>query len=298
MSSTDETRQVTPLLLQEWPLPGAGGGDKEDRGQVLVIGGAAQTPGAVILSATAALRCGAGKLQVATVHSTAIHVATAVPEAFVQGLPQTADGALSADGAERLVQLAGDAQAVLVGPGITDGDACSALLDVLLPQLSTDTKVVLDAFALAHVGDHPDCLSRFAGQVVLTPNVKEMALMAELDQETVEADPGAAARLGAARFRAVTSVGAAQSWIASPQGVLWCDSAGGVGLAASGSGDAMAGIVVGLAARGADAAQAAVWAAHLHGRAGDRLAARTGRLGYLAREVVDEVPRVLTEIEA
>ena len=293
-----EVQQVTTLLLRQWPLPGHGGGDKEDRGQVLVVGGAEQTPGAVLLAATAALRCGAGKLQVATVASTAVNVATALPEAFVQGLPQTRDGALAASGVDRLVELAGAAQAVLVGPGVTDGDACSAILEVLLPALPPEITVVLDAFALAHVGDHPDCLRRFEGNVVLTPNTKEMALMAGLEQQAVEDDPGAAARHGAEKYGAVVSVGASQSWIASPQGDLWCDSAGGVGLAASGSGDALAGIVVGLAARGASAAQAAVWAAHLHGRAGDRLAARTGRLGYLAREVVDEVPLVLTELEA
>ncbi|MDX6201494.1 MAG: ADP-dependent NAD(P)H-hydrate dehydratase [Frankiales bacterium] len=297
MSARSEPVQVTAGLLRSWALPRPGD-DKEDRGQVLVVGGAAQTPGAVILAATAALRSGAGKLQVATVESTAVAVAAAVPEAFVEGLPQTASGALSGDGAQRLVELATEARALLVGPGITDADACSVLLDAVLPALPASTTVVLDAYALAYVGSHPTCLQRFGGNAVLTPNVKEMALMAGLDQDEVERDPGAAARDGAARFGAVVSVGSAQSWVAAPDGTLWCDSAGGPGLAASGSGDAMAGVVVGLAARGASAAQAAVWAAHLHGRAGDRLAASTGRLGYLARETVDEVPRVLTEIES
>ncbi|MDX6256052.1 MAG: ADP-dependent NAD(P)H-hydrate dehydratase [Frankiales bacterium] len=297
MSARPEPVQVTAGLLRTWALP-APGDDKEDRGQVLVVGGAAQTPGAVILAATAALRSGAGKLQVATVESTAVAVAVAVPEAFVEGLPQTTSGALSGAGAQRLVELAREARAVLVGPGVTDGDACSVLLDALLPTLPVSTTVVLDAYALAHVGGHPECLRRFGGNAVLTPNVKEMALMAGLDQEAVDNDPGAAARDGAARFVAVVSVGSSESWVAAPDGTLWCDSAGGPGLAASGSGDGLAGVVVGLAARGASAAQAAVWAAHLHGRAGDRLAASTGRLGFLARETVDEVPRVLAEIES
>ena len=187
---------------------------------------------------------------------------------------------------------------MLVGPGITDGDECSALLDRLLPAVAPETTVVLDAFALAHLGKHPDCLARFEGNAVLTPNAKELALMTGEDQQAVSDDLAGAARRAAAKFGAVVSAGGSQSWIASPQGDLWCDSAGGVGLAASGSGDSMAGVVVGLAARGAEPAQAAVWAAHLHGRAGDRVAARTGRLGYLAREVIAEVPLVLTEIEA
>lgn len=290
--------QVTSGLLRQWSLPGLQDADKEDRGQVLVVGGAVQTPGAVLLAATAALRCGAGKLQIATARTVAPILAVAIPEAFVEGLPETARGGVSAAAAEAVIELAEAAQAVLVGPGLTDGDECSALLDRLLPALRPETTVVLDAFALAHVGKHPECLYSFDGNVVLTPNTKELALMTGQDSSIVSKDLAGAAQRAAATFRAVVSAGGSQSWIAAPDGRLWCDSAGGVGLAASGSGDAMAGVVVGLAARGADAAQAAVWAAHLHGRAGDRMAARTGRLGYLAREVIAEVPLVLTEIEA
>lgn len=298
MSSPTDLLEVTDGLLRQWPLPSAEGGDKEDRGQVLIVGGSLQNPGGAMLAAAGAMRCGAGKVQIATVESAAVDVAVAMPEMFVQGLPQTEDGALSAAGADLVAELAESADAVLVGPGITDGKQCSELLGRVLPALRPETFVVLDAFALAHVGDHPDCLTRFGGNAVLTPNTKEAALMAGQEQESVEADPGAAARRAAAAYQAIVVVGGSESWIANPAGKLWRDSAGGIGLAGAGSGDALAGVVAGLGARGAEPAQAAVWAAHLHGRAGDRLAARLGRLGYLAREVVDEVPLVLVEIEA
>ena len=74
--------------------------------------------------------------------------------------------------------------------------------------------------------------------------------------------------------------------------------AGHAGLGTSGSGDVLAGAIAGLLARGADLAQAACWATFLHAVAGDRLAARVGRLGFLARELVDQLPIVLTETEA
>jgi ADP-dependent NAD(P)H-hydrate dehydratase len=72
---------------------------------------------------------------------------------------------------------------------------------------------------------------------------------------------------------------------------------GGVGLATSGSGDTLAGIVVGLAARGCDALAAAVWGVFLHGEAGARLSRSVGRVGFLARELLDEVPRVLANLD-
>src|SRR5947209_11964443 len=241
--------EVTTGLLHGWALPDAEGGDKEDRGQVLVVGGSMQNPGGAMLAAAGAMRCGAGKVQVATVQGAAVSVATVMPEIFVQGLPQTDEGALSAEGAGQVVELAQAADAVLVGPGVTDGEQCSALLAQLLPALKPETLVVLDAFALAYVGEHPDCLSRFNGNAVLTPNTKEAALMSGEDQDKVEADPGAAALRAAAAYHATVLVGAGESWIADPQGRLWRDSAGGIGLAGSGSGDALAGVVAGLAAR-------------------------------------------------
>jgi NAD(P)H-hydrate repair Nnr-like enzyme with NAD(P)H-hydrate dehydratase domain len=77
---------------------------------------------------------------------------------------------------------------------------------------------------------------------------------------------------------------------------MYVDRSGNAGLATSGSGDVLAGLLAGLAARGADPLQAVVWAAHVHGLAGDRLAARIGAVGYLARELLDEIPGVLTSL--
>src|SRR4051812_48061616 len=79
-------RVVTPALLRGWPLPPPGE-DKHDRGSVLVVGGAARTPGAAMLAGLAALRAGAGKLQLAVAAAVAGPLAVAVPEALVQPLP-------------------------------------------------------------------------------------------------------------------------------------------------------------------------------------------------------------------
>jgi NAD(P)H-hydrate repair Nnr-like enzyme with NAD(P)H-hydrate dehydratase domain len=157
--------------------------------------------------------------------------------------------------------------------------------------------LILDALALAAVTDDVECLQPLAGRTVLTPNPSELALTMGLELGEVEEDPAAAAALLAERTGAVVSLGGEVSWVASPDGQLWRDPSGAVGLGVSGSGDVRAGIVAGLAARGATPAQAAVWAAHLHGRAGERLASTVGRLGFLARELPAQIPPVLAEIE-
>jgi NAD(P)H-hydrate repair Nnr-like enzyme with NAD(P)H-hydrate dehydratase domain len=71
---------------------------------------------------------------------------------------------------------------------------------------------------------------------------------------------------------------------------------GGPGLGVSGSGDVQSGIVAGLLARGAEPAQAAVWAAFLHGRAGEALAVSVGPVGFLARELPAQLPRLLAQL--
>ena len=91
--------------------------------------------------------------------------------------------------------------------------------------------------------------------------------------------------------------GSATSWVASPEGEVWVVDTGGPGLGVSGSGDVKSGIITGLCARGCPPEQAAVWGTYLHGRAGDRLAASVGRLGFLARELLREVPSALAELE-
>lgn len=292
--SAGDAVTVTPSLLREWPLPDAGGG-KEGRGRTLVVGGSGETPGAVLLAAEAALRCGAGKLQVGTAASIAGGVAVALPEALVRGLPQTGTGAVSGSAAAQLQDLTQGAACVLVGPGLADKDESAALLRGLLADLSGP--LVVDALALAAVTADLSCLHAVQGDAVLTPNPSELALVLDVDPDDVEADAAGATRRLAESARAVVSLGGETTWIAAPDGRIWCDPSGGAGLGVSGSGDVRAGITAGLLARGADPAQAAVWSAYLHGRAGERLASTVGRLGFLAREVPGMLPAILAEIE-
>lgn len=289
-----EPSGVTSGLLRGWPLP-ASGADKNSRGRVLIVGGSAQTPGAVALAAEAALRAGAGKVQVATVASVASNLAVALPETLVRGLPQTAAGEIDPHGAELLQGMAQGCSALLIGPGLMDVEAAAALTGSLVPLL--DCPVVIDALALAWAQDTSVQGGRSsARQTVLTPNPEELALALDWPEAVVRDDGAKAALQMACRRVATVAYGGEVSYVASPDGRLWRDDTGTQGLAIAGSGDVKAGLVAGLLARGAPPAQAAVWAAYVHGRAGERLAAVTGPLGFLARELPAQVPRILAEL--
>jgi ADP-dependent NAD(P)H-hydrate dehydratase len=284
---------VTPEVLRAWQLPETTG-DKNSRGSILVIGGSSETLGAVLLAAEAAMRAGAGKLQVATAASVAPFAAAALPEALVRALPENDAGAISGDAADVVRDLAESADAVLIGPGMADKEATQEFGARLLPHLRGP--LALDALGLVCVTADDACVHHLDGRVVLTPNPLELALALHAEREALEDDPGGSALELAGRTRAVVGLGGVTSWIAAPDGAVWRDESGAAGLGVSGSGDVRAGITGGLLARGAEPAQAAVWAAFLHGRCGERLSSTVGRLGFLARELSPEIPRALAEI--
>ena len=320
----DAAIPVTPTLLRDWPLPGGGSG-KDDRGSVLVIGGARKTPGAALLAGTAALRAGAGRLTLAVAGSTAVQVAVALPEAGVVGLAETDGGAVRGTGVTALAEELEQAAAVLVGPGLDDMDEAESLLRELLKldsgspvgDVGRDGRgrdgsgasgagpaVVLDAYALGCLPKLLDELGAWAGRLILTPNITESGVLLGRDVGDLHQDVAEIA----GRYGAVVSC---QGVIAVPAGYatgnpkdeggranggLWEITTGYGGLGTSGSGDILAGAIAGLRARGTTDAQATCWGTHLHAAAGDRLASRLGSLGYLARELADELPALMMEL--
>lgn len=267
-------RSVDRQLVRSFLPPVPRGGGKDDRGTVLVIGGEAQTAGAVRLAGEAALRVGAGKLQIVCAPESAAALGVAVPEALVLG---------SFDPA-RIGELAEGADAVLIGPGLVGAERAAALVAALLPVLPA-VPLVLDALALAAT----EQVSTHRGPVVLTPNPTEAAC--ELGWGHVD-DPVDAALTLAKQSGAVVALGADVSVTTTPEGDAWLDDSGDAGLGVSGSGDVKAGAVLGLLARGLEPVRAAVLATWLHARAGERC----GPIGYLARQIAGELPAALAEL--
>jgi ADP-dependent NAD(P)H-hydrate dehydratase len=288
--------EVAPLdvdLLKSFPLPAlAEEGDKEDRGRLLVVGGSPELAGAALLAGMGGMRAGAGKLQIATVASVAAALGVAMPEARVAGFPETEGGCLAPEAIAPILKMVGEAQAAAIGCGLQHGPALDALLDALFAS-NHDSRLVLDAAVLGALPPRDAALRAWRAGAVLLPHVREMARLLECDPGEVEIDPLTAARRAAERYRAVALVKGRFSFIAAPDGRAFRFEGGGIGLATSGSGDVLAGVVGGLAARGADPLTATLWGVWLHGEAGRILTREVGRVGFLAREIAGLVPGLL-----
>ena len=282
---------VTPAVLRDRPLPDHGEGTtKHARGRVLVVGGTAETPGAVLLAGVAALRAGAGTVQLATAATAASGLAIAVPEARVIGIDGEEPGDFDHSAVDKLQPLLDKADAVLVGPGTFAPEATAGLVRAAVDALrATDGRLILDAGSLPLLQDEPSLLAPLGARAVAMPNPSEMALLLDIEEDTVDDDPEGVLRRAVERLGCVVTLRGAETWSAGPDTPPYLDQSGTSGLATSGSGDVLAGLIAGYAARGAEALDAVLWATHVHGAAATRCAAVTGDVGFLARELLDEI---------
>jgi ADP-dependent NAD(P)H-hydrate dehydratase len=284
-------------LLHTMPIPHPGqASDKESRGRVLVVGSSRHVPGAVLLSGLAALRAGAGKVQLAVPESIAIPIGIAFPESGIIALPETAEGEPACEAEPALIAAAVKAKAILFGPGLMNEEACVPLVRALLER--TDAALVLDAAALGQAMSTVEKEQRRKLPPILTPHAGEMASLTGKSKDAIEADPIGTARSVAVDLGAIVALKGATTYIAEPSGRLWRNDHGAIGLGTAGSGDVLAGIIAGLLARGAEPIAATLWGIYVHAKIGETLSRDIGELGFLSRELLAEIPRTLEQAGA
>lgn len=297
MSSAATVQPLDAATLRQWPLPQPGAdADKDARGRVLLLAGSPEIPGAAVLAAQAALRAGAGKVVIATVQSVAVPMAFAVPETRVIGLRQTPAGGIDPAAADELLEPLARADVLLVGPGMADEPGTERLVQ-RLRSARADVPLVLDALAMRAACSAGSAVSAGATPL-LTPHAGEMAHLTGLAKETISADPIGCAIDAARRWGAVVALKGSSTVLADPAGRVWRYDGGDIGLATAGSGDVLCGLIGAFASRGVPLVQAAAWGIVVHGLAGRQLTRRHGTLGYLARELPGQVPRLLDELQA
>ncbi len=285
-------------LDRDWlgthPLPvHAESTDKNARGRVLLVGGARFVPGALRLTGEAALRAGAGKLQMATVADVAMHVGVLVPEAAMIALPVDDAGEIGAQAVPEIETAMATCDAFILGPGMSSTPTSVALVKSLLSRPREGLSIVLDAAAIGACADLADAVRGHAGRVVLTPHHGEMAALTGHDIDHVSANDETVAIDIAARYGAVVALKGATTVVASPCGATLRFRGGGIGLATGGSGDVLAGLIGGLLARGADPLTATGWGVWLHGEAGKLVGETLGPIGFLARDLLITIPRLM-----
>lgn len=260
-----------------WPSPT---GHKYARGHAVVVSGPAHATGAARLGARAALRVGAGLVSVASpldavpINAAALMAIMVKPIAGVGGLA----------GLLRDKRF----NAVLLGPGCGVG---ASTRDMVAAVLASSAAVVLDADALTSFADDPQALFVLLREpCVLTPHEGEFERifpgLLHRSANRIEAT-----RAAAAAARCTVLLKGPDTTIASANGRAAVNTNAPPTLATAGSGDVLAGLVLGLMAQGMDSYSAACAAVWLHGEAASRVG-----LGLIAEDLPERLPAVLSAL--
>ncbi|MCY0388129.1 NAD(P)H-hydrate dehydratase [Robbsia sp. Bb-Pol-6] len=253
-------------------------------GSVAIIGGDTGTCGAAILSARAALYCGAGRVHAALIGQGGPAYDPPHPEIMMRQVD-----AIALDTMDGLT----------IGPGLgKSAHAAQVLRDVLALALPT----IIDADALNLIAADPDLAARVRAQgrhLVLTPHPGEAARLLGVTTRDIEADRIDAITRLVRTYACTVVLKGSGTLIAAPDGRFAINPTGNSGLATGGTGDVLSGVIGAFLAQHLapfDAALAATW---IHGRAAEELAiAGVGPAGLTAGELAPAMRALLNRLLA
>ena len=265
------------------------GGNKGTFGKVLFVTGSEGMCGAAYLSASAALRAGAGMVKIQTVEANRIPLQILLPEAMV----------CSRFDQESNEQLLSWCDVIVIGPGLGTSVASREREQWFLTAAAREKKpLILDADGLnaaAQLLAEGKTLPHPAGELIVTPHPGEMARLTGLSVAQINADRENTACQYAEKWNAVVVLKGCRTVVAAPDGRVCTNPTGNPGLARGGSGDVLAGMTAALLACGLPAYEAAACAVYLHGAAADRAAAALGEYGMLPHDILSQLGRIFAE---
>lgn len=260
--------------------------NKGSCGKVLLIAGSSEMCGAVILSAKAAYRSGAGLVRVFTDACNKPVILQAIPEAIVD-VPEAVPGC-------QLEKLLDWADAVAIGPGTGMG---AEKLEILRYVLKYAKKpLILDADALNLAAAYKLPLSGYKNGLTVTPHPGEMARLCQKPISEITGDLPYFAGDFALKNH-LTCVLKDAGTVVSNGREQYINVSGNSGMATGGSGDVLTGILAGLTAQGMAPFDAARLGVYLHGCAGDAAARKTGKRSLLAGDIADSIGDILGGLE-
>ena len=285
MSEALERVERAPRLAER-PVDG----HKGMFGRVLMVGGNDGMIGAPAFAGAAALRTGAGLVQLAVPRSILPAALSITPECIGIGLGK-------ASAKDDLLKAAEMADAVVIGPGLGRTPEAEARL-VRLVRL--EKPMVIDADGLNILAGMKRWPSFFKAKAVLTPHPGEMKRLGKLiGREEVPSDEEGRIEIATELARAVGQVVVLKGHrtVVTEGRRVYVNDTGDSTLSKAGTGDVLSGIVGTLLAQGVEPFDAACAGVHLHGRAGEIAGKRFGRRSALAREVIESIGEAAREME-
>ncbi|RME98727.1 MAG: NAD(P)H-hydrate dehydratase, partial [Chloroflexi bacterium] len=264
-------------------------------GTALVVAGSIYYVGAAALAGQAATRIGTGLVTMALPETICPAVSSRLAEATYLPLPDDG-GFVSGDAPQVLRQKFGRAGALLIGPGLGHTTSTAAFLSKLLENPKGLPPLILDADALNILADRPAWWQSVPSQSILTPHPGEMARLMKSTTSAVQAARLEVAAEMAAQWQQVVLLKGAHTVVAAPDGRVRVLPFANSAMAKGGSGDVLAGAIVGLRAQGMASFDAAVAGAYLHGLAGELAREQVGVTSVVAGDLVSLLPLAIRDV--
>ncbi|HEX7449808.1 MAG TPA: NAD(P)H-hydrate dehydratase [Pirellulales bacterium] len=261
---------------------------KGDFGFVLMVGGSTGMTGAMALSGAAALRSGAGLVQIATPRACQPIVASFEPSYMTAPLEHDEAGRISLAARDQLSRLTEKATVVACGPGLGRSDDLTELVGWLYTYLKQPA--VFDADALNALAKQPETLKQAGGPRVLTPHPGEFQRLVGQNRRMPRDEAERRAAELALQCGAVIVLKGHRTLITDGH-QQFHNSTGNPGMATGGTGDVLTGVTAALLAQKLSPLDAARLAVHLHGLAGDLAAAELGQVSLIASDLLRHLPR-------
>jgi len=274
----------TPLPRLPERLPDS---HKGDFGRALLIGGSRGMGGAISLAGKAALRSGAGLVTLAVPQGIQDVVAAFEPSYMTRGLTDDV-GRFTTAAAADVVELAKDATAIAMGPGLGRSGAITHFVNKLHRQISQP--MVIDADALFALAEDARAVTTTGGPRVLTPHPGEFARLrgeAYDDSKRIEAAAALAARDQTNKTIVVLK---GHRTVVTDGSQFAINETGNPGMATGGTGDVLTGVITALLCQGLSPFDAARLGVHVHGLAGDLAAEKLGQVSLIASDLIDFLP--------
>jgi len=285
---------LTPDLIRAVFHPRPSDAHKGHTGHLLVIAGSPGKTGAAAMTATSAMRSGAGLVTLGIPVSLNPVLETQVMEVMTDPLPETVQGILGEASFNRIMDLLSDKKCLAIGPGIGTAPETKMLFKHLLQE--NKKPVVIDADGLNILSGHTEILKDLDAPVVLTPHPGEMARLMRTTSADVQKDRIQCARNFAEKFNVHVVLKGARTVVAHPDGRVFINPTGNPGMASGGMGDVLTGVIAGFIAQGHSPELAAHAGVYLHGAAADSLAKNKGPFGYLATDVMNTLPEAIKKL--
>ncbi len=260
--------------------------NKATFGKALIIAGNQNMGGCALLAALSCFKAGAGMVRVFTHKDNKQLILDKIPEAIVDTYEDTFDR-------NRLAEAIKWADTTAIGPGIGRDSRARELFEFTF--FKTGGSLVIDADALHMLKNYKLTLKNEdkGRDIIITPHLGELAAFAEKDRDEIKKDIISNAVEISKAYHLTCVAKDSRTVISSSEGECFINTTGNNGMATAGTGDCLCGIITALAARGLDPFDAAVYGCYIHGSAGDSAAAKTGKAGLLASNLISEIKSCL-----